>query len=261
MKRSRANHWLCLAILLWGGLSSCFSGCASLRVRAPWTPKSTYSSRDAGVGLGQSISQLQNQLERVENAPELNVELGKLFLQSGQLLPAARQVQLALDQNCRLTEAWILGGDIEAAKSNPSEALANYQHALNLGGDQVKLLQRVARCYLKMERPFRAAASVENLMGHYEFEQPPLDVLILYGSVMQEVGQYAQASLAFSRACDDPQSSEDCFVRLSKAQWLAGEPDASHRTLLAGLERFPESTTIRHQMEAVLASSDEIVSR
>lgn len=227
---SIGSPWMACLLLM------TFCGCFSTRGLSPWSPAGSAMS-----GMGRSISRLQNQLERNQDAPELNVELGKLFLESGQLLPASRQVDLALQRDNRLVDAWILRGDISTKKSEYPDALASYQHAIGLGGDKFRLLKSVADCYQQQGRSVRAAATLENLMSQYPADQVPMDVVSLYGDVMLQVGQYAQAAFAYRQVCRDHAASEESFIRLSEVQSMAGEHDAAAETLRKGRIRFPDT--------------------
>ncbi len=215
-------------------------GCFPTRGLSRW-PSGESAMNLRTSGIGRSITRLQNQLERNQDAPELNVELGKLFLESGQLLPASRQVDLALQRENKLIVAWVLRGDIAMSKENHSDALSSYQHAISLGGDRVQLLKSVADCYQKQGRSMRAAATLENLMQHYQAHDVPVDVLASYGDVMRQVGQYSQAAYVYRQICQDDRANEESFIRLSEVQSMAGDYDAAADTLRIGRLRFPES--------------------
>lgn len=210
--------------------------------------------------LGRTILSVQRQLDRNPNSAELHVQLGRLFHQCGQLLPASRQAETAIELDCQLFEAWKLQGDIDFSKSRWAEALANYQHAINLRPDNVEALQAVAICYLRQNRPVRAASTVESLVQQFEGQEPPSDVLTLYGNVMVNVGQHAQAADAFAQVCAKDSASADDYVRLSHAQLLAGNRESSVQTLLLGQKRFPTSQSV-HELVQQLSSSNQDVSQ
>lgn len=225
-----------------------FCGCFSTGRSSRWLATHQNSPFHSESGVGRSIAQLQNQLEHVENAPELNVELGNLFLESGQLLPASRQVDLALQQRTDLAGAWMLRGDIATEKGKHSEALAAYQHAISLGGDKTRLLKSIAHCYIQQKRPMRAAATLENLLPHSQGDIPA-DVLRMYCDVMCEVGQHSQAIFALRQACTSEQGNVENYLQLSKIQSQIGDHRASKETLRMGSMRFPESDLLSKSME------------
>lgn len=235
-------------------------GCFSAGRFSRWSAARQGSPFPAEREVGRSIAQLQNQLEHIENAPELNVQLGILFLESGQLVPASRQVDLALQQRTDLAGAWILRGDIATHKAKYTEALAAYQHAISLGGDKARLLKSIALCYVEQDRPMRAAATLENLMPIYQ-DEIPADVLGMYGEVMCDVGQHSQAIFALQRACSEGQGNEESFLQLSEIQSDVGEHKASAETLRNGLLRFPDSHVLQKSMERFAQRNDELAIR
>jgi tetratricopeptide (TPR) repeat protein len=236
-----------------------FNGCFVARGLNSWKAGAAEQRYEREVG--RSISQLQSQLEGRQDAPDLNVELGKLFLESGQLLPAMRQVQLALQQECKLVSAWVLRGDIEMAKLKYSEALASYQHAISLDKENPRLLESVAQCYLKQGRSIRAAATLETLMQDFQDEPPPVGILSLYGTVMRDVGQFSQAVAAFTQVCQRQNADVDSFLQLSEVQSLAGEDQASVETLRLGLQRFPNSSLMHQQIQRLTSQDDSLAIR
>ena len=255
----------CIAISVLALLS--FSGCTVFQQPLAKLNQPRLKTINRQPHAGREIVKLQKQLQRSADSPELNCQLGQLYFDSAQLIPAARQAEIAIELDPKFAQAWKLRGDIYFTKSRWAEALANYQHSLTLSRDNAELLHRITLCYVELDRPMRAASAVEKLMQQFATSsdlreaQVPLEVLMLYGNVMQEIGQSQQAISSFECACNDADPSSEPFVRLSHAQLLAGKTTESKATLLACLERFPEAIEARQLLDDIASKEDRLTIR
>ena len=191
-----------------------------------------------------SMTMLLREIQKNPESPELRVALGQRFLAQGQLNSARSAARAAIELAPTSADAWQLIGDVDASDQQFEQALADYQHALGFDANRTDLQMRVAQCYLQLNRPLRAASTLENLVNRPD-QTASVELLALYGNVMQEIGQHSRATQAYAAACDDPRATSEHFIRLSHSQVLAGDVSASAATLHACLQKFPDSSEAR----------------
>ena len=188
-----------------------------------------------------AIEQLQIAVEQSPTQPELHVRLGRLHFSQGQLLPAARHAELAIEIDQKQMDAWDLCGDIACAKSNWPEALAAYQQATSCGGNSPPIQFKIAGVYERMNRPLRALSAYEQVLSHYAPGEQPHDALVRHGNLLTQLRQYRRAIEQLEIASRQPNPSAESFVSLSNAQVLAGQLSDARLTLVRGSEAMPES--------------------
>ena len=109
-----------------GQAESLLSRAAQTRPRDPRI-RENLAHALAGQGkLEQAIENMSRAVEKSHGDPLLNVQLGQLYLQAGRTVPASRQAAIALEQNRKLPEAWVLKAETELARNNLETACLLY---------------------------------------------------------------------------------------------------------------------------------------
>ena len=194
--------------------------------------------------FGSAIAQLEQATQSHDCEAVTHVRLGELYLENGQWIPAVRQAELALSKDRQLASAWVLKGRTEYSKGAWGNALANFQRALGYQpkNEQVQLL--VADTYQKLDQPMRALATVEDLMSHYPANAQPEAAVIAKSSALMDLRHYQSAIDVLRQASEKDSATSEIFVRLGKAQLLAGQVSRARMTLNRGKQRFPDETEL-----------------
>ena len=230
------------------------SGCATQSTLGPLNQK-LHERMLSDSRTDRSITKLLREIEKNPESAELRVVLGQRFLAQGSLNSARLAAQAAIELAPANADAWRLIGDVDASDQRFADALTHYQNGLGLAPNRTDLQMRIANSYLHLDRPLRAASTLENLVNRPD-QPASVELLTLYGNVMQEIGQHTRATQAFSVACQDPGATSEHFIRLSHSQVLAGDVPASAATLQACLQRFPESGQARELLDQVIGQQE-----
>ena len=201
----------------------------------------TYAQRGE---IEQAIGQMQRAIESTHD-PYLIVELGELYLENEQWLPAMRQAEIALSMDRKLPDAWALKGRVQLAKGNYSAALPFFQRAMGLDTSQHDVHFDMANTYQKMGRPMRALATLEQLLAKYPVDQQPEPVLIAKGNALLEVQQVNEAIHLLTRTCRLPGASSEAFEHLCKAQVLANQHSDARTTINRAIALFPTQNRLQ----------------
>ena len=235
-------------------LASSWSGCSAPATLGSLNQK-LHERLLSDSRTDRSVTRLLREIQKNPESAELRVELGQRFLSQGHLNSARLAAQAAVELAPTNANAWQLIGDVDASDQRFEEALAHYQNALKLAANRTDLQMRIARSYLQLDRPLRAASTLENLVNQ-PGQTASVELLALYGNVMQEIGQHSRATQAFADACQDPRATSEHFIRLSHSQVLAGDVSASAATLQACLQKFPYSSEARELLDQVASQQE-----
>jgi len=165
------------------------------------------------------------------------------FLPSdGKTLPsqAAREVAPFLQQaasldpdNLLLTlslgQAAFMGGEY-------AKAVGYFEKVAKRKPDMSLLQQRLAECYLRLERPADAIPRLEWLLEHYPGKWSILPVL---GELHGKLNEWPQAVECYQQAVLLTPPDPKIIFALAEAQMKAGDYNASLATLDGAIDRFP----------------------
>lgn len=188
----------------------------------------------------QAILKMQEAVELSHNDTRLLVELGEMYLEAQQWLPARRQVDLALAANHHFAPAWVLRGKTEKAKGNYENALADFQRALGYAPDMNEVQLEIIETYQRLEQPLKVLSAVEQLLSKLPADAQPERAILAKSSALIAMNQLAPSIDILQVASRRPSASSEIFIQLSKAELLAGQPSQARLTLNRGKQNFPD---------------------
>lgn len=198
--------------------------------------------------------------------PERVVQLGKMYLQRGELHRAAVQAEKAISANRQLASAWALRGDVQRAEGSRTEALASYHRALCYQPQYPEVQLALADVHSQQSKPQRALATIQALAEQYPAGQVPLDISYRQGLVLRTLGRYRESADCLAAAARQPNPSAELLYDLARSQALAGDRVGASQSVAAALRLKPEHAPSQHlqqelagqqgQMAAVSFSSD-----
>ena len=172
--------------------------------------------------------------------PERVVQLGKMYLERGELHRAAVQAEKAISANRRLASAWALRGDVQRAEGSRTEALASYHRALCYQPQFPEVQLALAEVHSQEGKPQRALATIQALAANYPAGQVPSDVAHRQGLAYRSLGRYRESADALAAAARQPGASPDLLYDLARSQTLAGDKGAASQTIAAALRLKPD---------------------
>lgn len=205
-----------------------------------------------------AILHMQQAVDLSNGDPKLAIELGEMYLQAGQWLPARRQVQLALESNHRFAPAWALSGKTEKAKGNYEQALADFQKAIGYSDDLPDVQMQIVDTYQKMNQPLRALSAVDQVLSRHPIGDQPEHVIIAKSAVLIELRQLGTAIDLLETASQNEKATSRVFVQLSRAQLRANQLSHARLTLYRGKQAFPEDPVF-DQMASSMESEKPLV--
>lgn len=208
----------------------------------------------------QAIPHLQRATQLKHNDPRLVVELGEMYLDHGQWLPARNQADRAIEIDHRFAAAWILKGKTNLAKNDLHQALADFQRAASIDATQPNLQILIAQTYQQLGQPLKSLAAAEQLLGQHPPDQQPEMALILKSRALLDLKQHEPAIDILQAASERPEATSEVFLRLSQAQLLAGQDSQARLTLARAKRAFPEQPQFE-QLLAELQSSGSRVAQ
>jgi tetratricopeptide (TPR) repeat protein len=188
----------------------------------------------------QAIAEMQQAVNLSNRDPRMLVELGEMYLEAGQWIPARRQVELALQANPRSAAAWVLSGKTAKAKGDYSQALADFQRGLGFDSEMSEVHMQIIDTYQKMGQPFRALSTAEQFLSQHPADDQPEPAVIAKSVALIELDQLTPAIEILQTASQKDKASGEVFVRLSQAQLLAGQVSQARLTLNRGKQAFPD---------------------
>lgn len=188
----------------------------------------------------QAIAEMQQAVNLSHRDPKMLVELGEMYLEAGQWIPARRQVELALQSNHRSAAAWVLSGKTHKAKGDYHKALADFQRALGFDSETPEVHLQIIDTYQKMGQPLRALSTAEQFLNKYPADDQPEPAVIAKSIALIELDQLTPAIEILQTASQNANASGEVFVRLGQAQLLAGQVSQARLTLNRGKQAFPD---------------------
>lgn len=187
----------------------------------------------------QAILQMQLAVDLSKGDPRLIVELGEMYLDVGQWIPARRQVELALAVNHRFAPAWALSGRTEKAKGNYREALADFQKALGFEPDMLPVQMLVVDTYQAMKEPHRALSAIEQILNKHPSDAIPEQLVVAKSVALMDLNQLRPAIDLLQTASNKKNASSEVFIQLSRAQLQAEQDSDARASLVRGQQAFP----------------------
>jgi tetratricopeptide (TPR) repeat protein len=187
----------------------------------------------------QAISQMQHAVELSKGDPRMIVELGEMYLDTGQWWHARNQVDLALNANHRFAPAWALSGKTEKAKGNYSQALADFQRALGFNPEMPQVQMQIVDTYQRMGNSHRALSAIEQILNKLPSDKVPESVVLAKSVAMIDLDLVRPAIDLLQTASNKKHASSVVFVRLGQAQLLAGQVSQARMTLNRGKLAYP----------------------
>ena len=215
----------------------------------------------------QAILQMQHAVDLSNGDPRLQIELGELYLEAGQWLPARRQLELALKQDHRYAPAWVLSGKTEKAKSNYEQALADFQRAMGFSPNLPDVEMQIVDTYQKMGQPLRALSAVEQILSKHPSDDQPEAAVLAKSVALMEMKQFKPAIDILQTASEKELASSSVFVRLGQAQLLDGQVSQARLTLNRGKQQFPNLVVFDdlgedlQSVESRVASTSNLIAR
>lgn len=208
--------------------------------------------------LPEAIGHMQTAVAMAPGDAALNVELGEMYLESGQWSAARQQADRALRINPQLATAWALSGKTWHRKNEYAKALADYQRALGYDPRLHSVQMLAVEIYLAMGRPTRALSTIEQLLSDYPPDRQPESALVAKAIALMELKQTGSAVNVLTEVCRRDDASAEAFVRLSQAQLERGQFEQAQLTLNRARQKYPETTTVVELIET-LQAHDSVV--
>jgi tetratricopeptide (TPR) repeat protein len=187
----------------------------------------------------QAIDHMRRAVELSNNDPRLIVELGEMYLQAGQWLPAKRQAEQALAINHRFAPAWALQARTSLAKGELESALAEFQKAAGFDPELLDVQLAIAETYQSLNQPLRSLSAIEQLLSRYPPSQQPESALIAKSVALIELKKFSPAIEMMRAASQREGASSEIYFRLGQAQLLAGQVSQARLTLSRAQRVFP----------------------
>lgn len=172
--------------------------------------------------------------------PERAVQLGKMYLERGELHRAAVQAENAISANRRLASAWALRGDVQRAEGSRTQALASYHRALCYQPQFPEVQLALAEVHSQDGKPQRALATIQALAEHYPAGQIPSEVSYRQGLTLRSLGRYRESAESLAAAARQSPPSPELLADLARSQLLAGDKVAASQTVVAALQLQPD---------------------
>lgn len=212
----------------------------------------------------EAIAQMQQAIEQSGGDPNMLVELGEMYLDAGQLSPANRQAQAAIQINHRNANAWRLKGKVSLARGDNAIALSEFQKAAGFAPEALDIQMDIAATYRAMNQPLKALAAVESLLSRHPVDTQPEAAILAKADLLLELKQHSSAIAMLQRASREQTNSQAILIRLGTAEVEAGELSQARSTIARGIELFGKTSDLL-QLTAVVerqaAESDRLVIR
>lgn len=172
--------------------------------------------------------------------PDRSVQLGRMYLDRGELGRASEQADKAISSNKQLACAWALKGDIDRAMGNSLDAITSYQRALGIQAHYPDVQLALAEIHVQQKRPERALSSLQSLASHYPPGQVPVDVLHRQGLALRNLGRHRDACNCMTIAATQPGCPADLIHDLAQTQMLLGETTTARNLVASALQVSPQ---------------------
>jgi tetratricopeptide (TPR) repeat protein len=205
----------------------------------------------------EAVAQLEEACRLLPDDPTPLVRLAEMDLAIGQVEPARRNAEMAIDLNPKLGPAWVIRGRVMQASGDLGQALADYQRAVGYLPSDRAILLEVAELYRQLRQPQRALETLQSLAEtYYSPAEVPQQVHYLTGLAYSATGRWDDAAESLSTAATCGPPTPEILYRLGEARWSAGHPAEASAALQQALAMEP-----RHQPSLELLRRMEVASR
>jgi tetratricopeptide (TPR) repeat protein len=188
----------------------------------------------------EALGHMQEAVKLSGGDPQRLVQLGEMHLALNQLKEASQRADEAIAKNCRLSSAWALRGDVDMARGQYDDALADYHRSLAYSEHQPRVQMNVAHIYRRQNRPQRALSTLETLAEQFPPGEVPVDVIAMQGMSLKQLGRHQDAVQMLAQAASQGTPSSDLLFQLAEAQFLAGDASAAQASLNTALAQDPQ---------------------
>lgn len=175
--------------------------------------------------------------ENKKNADVLTA-IGRAYLDIKDSVNAQKYADLALKRDNHYGAAYILCGDIQAAKDNGGEAATWYNQATLMDPKNPEGYRRYAQAYSKVS-PSAAAAKLEELRK----QVPGYPVDIIMAEIYQNANKIDKA-LEYYKKVEPSKMTEGQIVNYALDYFLQGEFENSLKVAGIGVQTFPKSPAL-----------------
>jgi tetratricopeptide (TPR) repeat protein len=197
--------------------------------RAHWGLAESYWKRGDLEQL--AVAHMEQAVRLSAGDPKFVQRLGRMYLELGRLDEAESHSLWALESKRDSAEAWALRGDCLKASGEQDEALAAYHRALALQPDYAEVQLQTAEIYLSQRRFDRLLATLDRLQDDVGVDDAPLQVDLLQGIAMRELGRPEESRQCFARACLKDTNDATPHLQLAELALEQGEPIAARAAL------------------------------
>lgn len=203
-----------------------------------------------------AIFEMQQAVEMSNGDPKMIIELGQMYLDAGQWIPARRQVELALDANHKSPEAWVLKGKTAKSKGDYPQALADFQRALGFAPDMTEVQLEIVDTYQRMGQPLRALSTVEQVLSRHPIGGQPEHAILAKSDALVALNQLSSAIALLQTTSERENASAAVFARLAQAQMMSGNMPQARLAIDRGKQSFPNQP-IFDQLGTQIASQQQ----
>lgn len=186
-----------------------------------------------------ALRQMQEAVRLSAGDPALRVQLGQMNLALGNTRQAQAEAERAVAADRRHAAAWCLLADTQRASGQYEEALASYHRALSIEPFYPHAQMSAAAVYRQLGRPQRALATLAALEDRYGPGQAPVELFVMQGAALKQLGRYDDAVRTLSTAVARGSELPDTYYELADAQILAGDRVSARLSVAAALEQNP----------------------
>jgi len=206
---------------------------------------------------GKTLDGVQSLLDKIttnygENAL-VNLVWGKLEMARHRWGQASGRLERANDQfNGSQPEALLLSASVLVKLGELGAAIDRLNALLKLRPDYKPARHELARIYLQLHQPSKAAEQVQALL-----KDDPKDAagLILQAGVLATQGQTQEAIEVYRQV--DPQQHPEAIIPLSRLYAAAGQPAAGQQLLVTEFENSPTNIGVLQELLRVTADPNQ----
>ena len=184
----------------------------------------------------------QKQVNDIFKLNKKNVDvitaIGRAYLDVKDTVNAQKYADLALKRDNHYGEAYILCGDIQAAKDNGGEAASWYNQATMMDPKNPEGYRRYALAYSKVS-PSSAAAKLEELRK----QVPGYPVDIIMADIYQNANKIDKA-VEYYKKVDPSKMTEAQIVNFALDYFLQGDFSNSLQVASGALQKYPKSPAL-----------------
>jgi tetratricopeptide (TPR) repeat protein len=194
---------------------------------------------------GRAIANMEEAVRLSGNDPERIVQLGRMYLERGDLRQATELAEKAIEGDRDSASAWALRGEVLRRQGILPDSLASLQRSAGLQSPTTETQLAIANIYAAQGRPQRALATLQSLADEYPSGKAPVEVYIQQGLALKALERYDAAVEQLTMAVNQGPPSADLLCHFAEAQALAGNLGNARLAASAAVEADPQHTGAR----------------